>query len=161
MLIGMRYDTAVVAALDRLQSRTGQRFPIPEQITPTERTDLLLAMKLLDGEQIRVPATELAGPLEPEAIDAVLREFQQGPAELKVDGKYAISCGPHQLVVGRAILSASGVRLTNLDELRAAADTGTAVNARYHVPDDATAFIRLLPDDDSGPATSWLRPRHG
>lgn len=145
MLMALRHDTAVVAALDRLQNRTGQRFPIPDQISPIERTDLLLAAKLLDGEQIRFPTTEITGVVEPSTMGIILQSFADGPADLEVKGVYSINCGPHRLTIGRVLMHAPRASLVNTDELRSAADAGTAGSARYRVAEDTGVLISLLP----------------
>lgn len=154
MLAALRYDTAVVAALDRVQAHTGDRFPIPTDISLDERTELLLAARLLDGEHVRLTGEELILTLEPELIEPFLQATRAGGAdEVNLIGpEYAVRCGSHTMLLGSVLMSATRARLVNPDEIHAAAGTGTSVQVRYDNPGDNRAFLRLLaqgslPDD--------------
>jgi 5-methylcytosine-specific restriction endonuclease McrA len=150
MLMSLRYDTAVISALDRVQVHTGQRFRIPEQISLAERSDLLLAARLLDGEQIRLSDNAFTVTLEPSAVTAFLQAGQDGNVgELETIGpKYVIHCGPHDMLLGRVRLYAAQTRLTNLDDVRAAHGLGTTVPARYDHPGGDGVLIRLVKPDE-------------
>ena len=148
VLMAFRHDTAVIAALDRVQAHSGQRFVIPDQITAEERGDLLLAAQLLAGERIRMPGPSLTVILEPEAIEIFLREVRDALGKVELEGpRYVVHCGPHQMLLGRVTLLAPAARLTNLDEVRAANGTGNSVNAHFQLPDEAGYFLQLLPRD--------------
>ncbi|WP_196201324.1 HNH endonuclease [Plantactinospora alkalitolerans] len=155
ILLAFRYDGDLITALDRVQAHTGQRFPVPEQITAKERTDLLLAARLLDGKAITLTDDVLTLTVKPDAIGAFLQDQHPGqPGELTAVGaEYAVTCGEHRMALGPVTIRAPQVTLVNADEMSAAA-TAAPVKARYQCLPGAKIAVHLASVDapDGRPA---------
>ena len=150
ILLALRYDGHLIAALDRIQTHTGQRFPIPDQISAAERADLLLASRLLDGQAITLTDDVLTLTIEPHAIDAFLQNQREGlHGELTVLGaKYSITCGDHRMELGPVEVRAPQVTLISAGERRTAAGTDASMKVRYRCLPDNKITLRLPPADD-------------
>ncbi|MFI7438208.1 HNH endonuclease [Micromonospora haikouensis] len=145
ILLAFRYDGDLIAALDRIQAHTGQRFPVPEKITAAERADMLLAARLLDGKEITLTDDVLTISVKPEAIEAFLRDQHEGrPGELTALGAgYAVTCGEHRMELGPVAIRAPQVTLINADEMRADAGTAAPVRARYRCLPGTKIIVQL------------------
>lgn len=145
----LRYAAHVVAALERLQTHTGEIFQIPEHLSPAECADVLVAAQLVEGETVNLPSRELLVTVNADRIQQFLAiNDQQIPGFLRITGAgYVVPCGPHQINVGRAEVLAQ-VKLINTAELRAAIGTGKDAKARYGRHADTDFKVRLLPEKD-------------
>lgn len=149
ILLAFRYDGHLIAALDRVQAHTGQRFPVPEKITAAERADLLLAARLLDGKAITLTDDVLTITVKPEAIDAFLPDQHVGQfSEFTALGAgYAVTCGEHRMELGLVEIRAAQVTLVNVGEMRAAAGIAAPVKARYRCLPGTKIVVQLASVD--------------
>ncbi|WP_410814913.1 HNH endonuclease [Micromonospora sp. 067-2] len=149
ILLAFRYDGELIAALDRIQAHTGQRFPVPDEITAAERADLLLAARLLEGQAITLTDDVLTITIKPEAIDAfLLGQHKDQPGELRMLGAgYSVTCGTHRMELGPVAIQAPHVVLINIDEMRVAARTKAPVKARYQCLPGSRIVVQLSPLD--------------
>jgi len=133
----------VIAALERLQAHTGQMFLIPGVLTAGEVDDVLLADRLLAGEEVRINQTSFGLTIRGDRLAEFVELQATLPAGglLLEPGRYVFTCGGNTLELGHVTIRAPRLALANLPELREAADADTT--AQYICTDGEGIYIQL------------------
>jgi 5-methylcytosine-specific restriction endonuclease McrA len=140
LVTALRNDYGLVTAIARIQERTGDRFALPEHISPTEAAQLRQAARLLDGPITTTVSGPIVITLPPGDIDNVLSEVRSDGLRVWTP-KHRITCGPHQIDLGPITYRAADVTVVNADELRAAAAQRATATARYQAPNGPTTVV--------------------
>ncbi|GAA3212127.1 hypothetical protein ACFO1B_41665 [Dactylosporangium siamense] len=138
LIASARHAADIIAALERVQAHTGQQFPIPDEIPPDEAADLLDAVRLLDGEEIRTDKNAVLLTVRSDRLaDFVAMHETLPPGGMLMEpANYIVYCGGRTLDLGNVTIRAPRLSLANLPELRAAVGGTDDAVARYVCTDD-------------------------
>ncbi|ADP78971.1 hypothetical protein FraEuI1c_0896 [Pseudofrankia inefficax] len=144
-LVEARLCADMIVALEKLQDHCKQTFPIPDDITWKDAHDIIAAAQVLSGQSIRTGRTGIELSIKPGHVASFLKTARPlGITHLRGEMIYGITCGGHQMNIGRVFITTPRVRLTNLAELEAIADIASEPVARYVCVDDDSIDMQLV-----------------
>ncbi len=138
----------MVVALEKLQNHCGQIFPIPDGLTYRDALDLVAAARLLSGNPVATGNTAITATIKSGHLASFL-EIAGPLVETHVRAEmpgFGVTCGIHQIDIGRVSVTTPLVRLANLAELRAMADDSLEKIARYECIDGESIYMQLMVD---------------
>ncbi|MFT0610154.1 DUF5678 domain-containing protein [Rhodococcus qingshengii] len=103
-----------IRSLERLQRHTKNEFPIPREITATDRKQIALGVALLDGKTVRGEWSKATIEASPDVQDS----FRKGGPDLQIeiDAPIEINVGQHVLPLGNVTYLLAHARITPIAE---------------------------------------------